>query len=140
MSDKPDAIFFLRSEEDGQLYVVEGVHRQDGGSGTQAQSTNTIYWQDEHGSYIPCSCGGYHVHRGKDALRDFRQCNCPHALLQWLSKIDGIMICQECHRTFTVEGGVGDVVEVEPPICALEKDGKVCVYTPRNPPPNLPIQ
>lgn len=127
-------------EPDGTVCVLQGVSRDDLGSQPTNGSSNTLYFTDEKGSFIPCSVGHFHVHRGQDAERYFRQCNCPHDSLGWLSGPNKVLFCRQCQRTFVLVGEPSDS-EDNPAIAATyDENGRLQIYTPRNPPPRGIVQ
>jgi hypothetical protein len=130
----PDRILFLVTEETpGQvtINVGPGCDRSDPGTETTSNS-NYVCMFDAKGQYIPCSAGGYHVHRGPHAIQEKKRCDCPHNTLQWLAKNRCLMICVECNKTFAFQETPHDE-EYADAICALENDGVVSVFTQQGP-------
>lgn len=127
-SDKPDRVLMMVDPKDGSVLLTLGVERSDGGESVIA-AMNTVYMYDSKGSYIPCTAGGYHVHRGPLAADEAARCNCIHERLVWLAKQVNVLMCSKCRRTFMLEESPDDDREV---VCATEKDGVVSTFTPKD--------
>jgi len=78
--------------------------RDDPYPGT-TNASNLVYERDERGPYLPCFVGTPHVHRGPLAAVDREACHCPHTRLMWMLKEHGLLMCEDCARSFKVYEG-----------------------------------